>query len=243
MMRGDVGLGITPLHRVAVVDSDPEARADEISAAFKKLLGEHALNDASKWIASTAVHPMGATQIEIAKVLLGAASEDALPDDDQKGMVRLGLLDTCPQLRADAPWWADGYELEHVAPQKPLADSDWDADIYQVQDQVHLLGNLTLLPKWVNCGIQNGNWSQKRLVYRMLGAATSEELELICRDGLDLERVVGSQRTRTEILAAGRHLPATRALFEVPSWDLEFIRRRSENIAQMAFARLYPWLG
>lgn len=243
IMRGDANLGIPSLNRISILGAEPEERIAAISAAFKKLLGEHSLTDATKWAADTASHPMGSTQIEVAKVLLGAAAEDALPCNKQKGLVRSGLLDTCPQLRADAPWWADAYELEHVAPQRPSADSDWDEAIYRVHDQVHLLGNLTLLPKWVNSGIQNGKWGKKRLIYRMLGASTAEELEVICREGLDVERVFGSQRTHSEILAAGRHLPATRALFEVPSWDLEFIRLRSENVAQMAFARLFPWLG
>lgn len=243
IMRGDAVLGIVPLNRCRTSGAAPEDRVAAISDSFKKLLGEHSLTDVTKWTASVASHPMGASQIEVAKVLLGAAAEDALPCGQQVGLVTAGLRDTCPQLRADAPWWADAYELEHVAPQKPLPESDWDEAIYEVQDHVHLLGNLTLLPKWVNSGIQNGNWGKKRLIYRMLGASTPEDLEVICHEGLVLEQVVGSQRTRSEILAAGRHLPSTRALSEVPVWDLEFVRRRSENVAQMAFARLFPWLG
>ena len=243
IMHGDTELGISPLNRLDRSVVEPEFLIASISVAFKKLLAAHSLTDAEKWAASAATHPMGATQIKVAKILLGAAAEDVVPCLEQAGLVKLGLLDTCPQLRADAPWWADEYELEHVAPQKPLSDCDWDEAIYRVPEQVHLLGNLTLLPKWVNCGIQNGNWVKKRLIYRMLGASTAEELEVTLRQGLDLEQVVGSQRTHTDILTAGRHLPATRALCEVQTWNLDLIRRRSENIARVAYARLHPWLG
>jgi hypothetical protein len=243
IMRGDSHLEIEAMNRLNRTTKDPDTQCRAISSAFKRLLGEHSLDDAAKWAVSAASHPMGASQIEVAKVLLGAASEDVITCSEHVGIVKLGLRDTCPQLRADAPWWADAYELEHVAPQRPSSVSDWDRSIYAIESNVHFLGNLTLLPKWVNCGIQNGNWGKKRLIYRMLAASTADELNAVCREGLDLQQVVGSQRTHDEILSAGRHLPATKALGQVATWDFEFIRKRSENIAQIAFARLYPWLG
>lgn len=243
LLRGDGQGGIAKRCRIGRAAGDSAAAFESVSRDLKRLLSEADLDDRDKWVANVCDQPLGQTQIEVAKLLLGAGSDDVVPSDSSVGMVKPALRGTCPQLRADAQWWADSYELEHVAPRKRRSGDDWDDELYSADSRVHVLGNLTILPKWVNAQLGNTGWAKKRLIYKMLAAKSPEALVSLRSEGLELEQIVGSQRAVDEIVAAGRHLPSAQALGDVDTWSYEFVKCRGRNIAEVAHGRLFEWLG
>lgn len=81
------------------------------------------------------------------------------PREDLARYVLAVLTDDIDDFVVTAP------TLEHLAPQKPAADSNWKKLVHSADDiynlQIHWWGNLTWLEKSLNSQIQNKEWDQK----------------------------------------------------------------------------------
>ncbi|MFB7599123.1 HNH endonuclease family protein [Streptomyces sp. NPDC056160] len=150
---------------------------------------------------------------------------------------RDGLLST---LNLDR-WNDAGFStIEHIAPQNAGVNG-WDPKIYEDSSTVHMLGNLTLLPKVENSSASDRSWELKRLMFRALSAKTVEEAEktlaLASQEGIYLGD--GAEA----IIRRARHLPLVSSLAQRDEeWTEAFIRDRSERLCSLAWDSLAPWL-
>ena len=109
---------------------------------------------------------------------------------------------------------------------------------------LHGLGNLTLVPTWVNSSLSDKEWSRKRRLFELM----AEKSEIDARQFVDRlvneELLERSDRASLErINNEGVFQDIAKSLAALPGeLDSEGIRSRGKNILQRAHARLCTWL-
>ncbi|MGV9251775.1 GmrSD restriction endonuclease domain-containing protein [Streptomyces sp. NPDC003697] len=214
---------------------------EDMLSFLRQQLQSEGIAEKEQWVAKAAATPVYSSSRHLTKLLLLAASNDSAPDDEQQGLIvqgRGGLLST---LNLDR--WNDASfsSIEHIAPQNASVNG-WDPKIYEDSATIHVLGNLTLLPKVENSSASDRSWELKRLMFRALSARTVEEAEktlaLASREGISLGD--GAEA----IIRRARHLPLVSSLAQrEEDWTEKFIRERSERLCSLAWDSLAPWLG
>ena len=207
--------------------------------ALLHFLEEAGISEKNEWVRRVAKAPIYSKQKAVSRFLLFAASEDAIPDCKDPGLVvsgRPGLL-----LMLTPKNWnnKDYLTVEHVAPQS--GRSTWDQKIYEEPETVDLLWNLTLLPMRENSMVGDKEWRHKKALYQVLSAQDQAEFDQYIKNfasvGLSLSR-----KTK-EILDEANYLPFCRSISQrVGDWDLDFIKKRSERLAELAWDRMIAWL-
>jgi hypothetical protein len=142
--------------------------------------------------------------------------------------------------------WCDEVNLsvEHVAPRTKEEERDgwdWPREMYDDPDAINLLGNLILFPQAMNSHLSNRSWKYKSAVYKILSEKTREGADLAFEEaaatGLEFD-----EETRA-VLDAHSHLQQTEALSTINEpWGIELVRRRTRNLAELAWDELAPWL-
>jgi hypothetical protein len=242
MESGHAVCGLTPLARLFGQGCEsPAPNADLLQKALVSILTvEGKVGTRDEWIKAAAKIPAYSVQREIARFILLAAAHDSANDNSSPGLTvagKAGLL----QLFDHSHWRdEDSQTVEHIAPQTRA--EGWGDDLYEDDETINRLGNLTLLPKEENTSLGNGSWVRKRLIYKILSAETSDELDPLLQMAKD-QGILISKDT-TELLANSRYLPMAKAVASVDGdWTRDLVDRRSVRIAELGWARIAPWLG
>jgi hypothetical protein len=191
------------------------------------------------WVKLAARMPVYRHSTTLARFLIFCASDDAMPDAANKGLIVPGRKGVSPMLTLERWQEADYFTVEHIAPQS--VTTGWATDIYEDPDTVHVLGNLTLLPHSENAVIANKPWAQKRMIYSLLSAETQVEFDKIAAElgkvGLTLSK------TAQEVMNNAKYLGLCKSVAVYDKdWDKAIIELRSERIASLAWERLHAWL-
>jgi hypothetical protein len=199
------------------------------------------LGDRDAWIRRASVQPIAGYNA-LTRLLLLAASHDSVPDTSEPGLVKRGRAGIAPML--DLARWTEEANLtvEHVAPQNPAEGAAWDRAIYDTPDMVNSLGNLTLLPVKENASVGNRDWQLKRLLYRCYSSTTLDDadalLQTAASEGLEISE--DSQ----DIVRKAQYLPLVKSLADHEAeWDADFLLKRSERLAGLAYDTLAEWIG
>ena len=174
---------------------------------------------------------------DVSRFILFCAADDTVPDKSNPGLVQEGRPGVSPLLSPRQWHQEELFTVEHIAPQSPKGN--WDDSIYD-EDWVNTLGNLTLLPKEENIILSNRPWEEKKLIYRLLSAQTTEELNL-CKEELSKARV-STTRTADSILNNSKYLKLCHSIAQSEEWNASLIERRSKCLAKLAWKRLNSWL-
>ena len=177
----------------------------------------------------------------LCRFLLLAAADNARPDPENKGLLtREGFLhsDHWAFLNSRS-WTSEKYEtVEHIAPDNNV--EGWDSAIYERPATRNTIGNLILLPREDNSSVGNAKWQKKKVFYSVLSAETElERHRHITR--ADQEGIQFSKRTINLLNSQGR-LDMLDALVHVEEWTERLIQRRSQNILELAWDRISPWM-
>lgn len=212
----------------------------EMISFLRSQLKESGIDERERWISRAVEVPVYVRSKPLTKFLLLAASDDSTLDPATSGLVirgRKGLLSTLSLER----WRDDAFaSIEHIAPQN-RGSNEWDAALYDNQDAVHHIGNLTLLPQVENASASNRSWPIKRLMFQALSASTVDEAkELVARasrEGIELGAVA------QKIVRNAVYLPQVAALARYEGeWTADFVRERSRRLCGLAWDSLAPWL-
>jgi uncharacterized protein with ParB-like and HNH nuclease domain len=210
-----------------------------LKKAFASILkSEGKVATKHEWVKLVSNLPAYDNKNSITRFILLAAAHDSSDDPKAPGLTIAGKKGLLPIF--DFSHWRDEetQTVEHIAPQ--TKEGGWLDEIYENPETVDRLGNLTLLPRSENASIGNSSWAKKRLMYKVLCAATPNDIDLLKEEGRQ-EGVVISKAT-SELLANSRYLPMAKALVNVDDWNLDLIERRSIRIAELAWAQVAPWL-
>lgn len=222
-----------------------EGKQDEFSLENYKQALKHVLehkglvSSKDKWVESVSGVGIYEHSHVIARFLLFCASDDAVPDKKDKGLIKRGRRNCSPMLKL-AEWDNDAYfTVEHVAPQSK--GGGWQEDIYKDPKTIHTLGNLILLPTEVNSILGDKGWDQKKQIYKLLAAKTQDEFDEI-KEGLEEVEVEISDKAE-QVFDEAQQLRICESVthFDEP-WSLDIIQRRTQRIAELAWDRLEPWL-
>lgn len=244
VMAGDSLTGMGPLARQwgVAADGKPEPSVD--AAALKAELAmrltdpKHGnIANLASFLAEASDLPLYTISRPLTRFLLLAAYHDTIEDPTKPGLIVAGKVGVAPCFTADG-WLDEGhFTIEHVAPKQETGG--WNAAFYSNKEIVHRLGNLVLAPGDANSSLSSRPWTEKKVLYAALGAATQEEAKSI----LDTSGLTFAQST-TELAQMSHYLPHLRALGQrSDEWDPEFMADRAEVLLRLAYARLKDWLG
>lgn len=240
MELGAEAIGMPPLARGLNVGSEPPDAMLLRQALAAILTQDGKVGTKDEWVKAAARIPAYANQREITRFLLLAAGHDSADDKVSPGLTIAGKVGLLPLL--DFKHWRDDVSqtVEHIAPQK--RETGWLDELYEDPETIDRLGNLTLLPSAENSSLSNGSWARKRLLYKVLSADTSDELDPLLQQAAD--QGIEISESTTNLLANSRYLPMVKAAASVEGdWSLDLVDRRSTRIAELAWARIAPWLG
>ena len=212
---------------------------DYLSAA----LVEAGIGNKESWM-QAAKQALKYTEVQkICRFMLFVSGHDRVADEMLPGLTRDGTKNVFPMLSRKRWAAVDHRSLEHIAPQKPGDEHNWDSTIY-TDSKVHDIGNLMLVPPKVNSNLSNKEWQVKYLHYAHIGKrGTKEVLELKAQ--ADSRGIVLSQQA-VNALASANYSGAVEPILTVGidgKWDSDMIDHRSHQIRDVTWATLSSWLG
>ena len=166
----------------------------------------------------------------IAKFILLIASHNTTEDKNNPGYLISARSGVNSILEAGA-WKKNAHEtVEHIIPQTK--------SVGEKPDDIHRLGNLTLLPKIVNIVFSNRDWDDKQNLFRMIAAETDEEFIQIARR---LDATISENSIRK--LREAKYLPMAEIISEWKNFSsIDHIDARGKNLMEMAWPTLSSWL-
>lgn len=163
---------------------------------YKLILQTHFFNrfpDRDQWVKEASKISIFDRSKTVATFLLLVASDDAIVDSKNPGLIKRGKKGWATTVRVDSWREENHYSIEHVAPQNPPPNAGWDLRLYEERGTIDRLGNLTLLPGVTNSFVGNRPWSHKKLIYRYLSSedvTTADEFFNQCKkEGLTISSV------------------------------------------------------
>lgn len=213
-------------------------------AHFQRLLRDRleatGLHTKDAWVSRAAETAVYKAALPLTRLLLMAAANNSVADDEQPGLIKRGKPGTLELLSAER-WNHSAFKtIEHIAPQAGGAPA-WEAKLYESASTVHKLGNLTLLPSVENSSASDHAWDVKRLMYEALSATTVEQAEAAIAAAAASGVVLG--KGAEAIVTNAHYLPLVTALARhTEPWTEEFVRTRSLRLCELAWDSLAPWL-
>ena len=233
MLRGIqiAGTNIPPLAR------RPNGKSGALSLQNYRKALQVIFSDSGKlpskdeWVKSVSSQPVYQHSHVLARFLLFCATDNAISDPSEQGLIQSGRRGVAPML-TPSRWREDTYfSVEHIAPQSK--NQGWASEIFDRPDSVHTLGNLILLPSEANSVVSDKSWEHKRLMYRLLSSDTENEFESH-KQTLDSYGLVLSENA-TNVLENAKYLSICKSIAQVEgSWSLEMIERRTKRVAELA---------
>lgn len=183
--------------------------------------------------------PIYLKQKKVAKFLLLAAHHNAIEDTASPGLLTKGRESLNPCLTVDKYREDGSLTLEHIAPQTP--SSHWENGIYANGTLVHTLGNLVLISSKLNAALGNRIWQEKQVLYKAVGAKTSQEANGILSEAARTYGISFRDSTK-EILEAQTYMPNLVTIGNIEDkWDSHWIKKRSEHLYSLAWDELINW--
>ena len=132
--------------------------------------------------------------------------------------------------------------MEHIAPQERGSNSSWDEELYD-DDNLHKIGNLTLLPGRINQSLSNKSWKAKWIYYKHLSITDPNELrslrEQAERYGVELQEKALALLKATPV---NNHIASVVAVGIEGSWTNDLVQKRTEKLCDILWKRLIAWL-
>ena len=223
---------------------------DNLKVALRNQLKEKVpgVTRKQEWIDKVRGIPLADQSKPLARFLLLAAAHDAVADPIEGGLwLRDGIRRDPDNKYLSYDIWIDPKlsTLEHVAPKTnpgkdELGKDKWDRDIYEGPHVIHTLGNLLLLPAKENTSVGNDGWKKKKLIYLAFTEKTSSgvdaRIEKAEKDSITVPK------STEKMLQDGERLPFLDPIRDVEDWTKDFIEKRTDNIADLAWETIKPWL-
>ena len=202
------------------------------------------VEDKASWIRQVKEVEFGnqAAPRPLCRFLLLAAAHNARADESRPGLLTVeGVIPSAElDFLSHRNWIDEKYAtLEHVAPDAG-SNGGWDRKIYDQHYTRHTIGNLVLLPEKENQSIGNADWNRKKVFYSVLSGRTSLERENLI-ESASTEGLRFGKKTLT-LLHNQVHLNMLDPLARVDEWSEEFINNRTENLLELAWNQIAPWL-
>ena len=215
---------------------------DDFKKELSIYLSNIGITGKSDWVNKAREIPLANFSRPLCRFLILAAAHNARPDPGNPGLMSRQGIRVAPEINfLDFKIWQNEkyMTVEHIAPESDPG-SGWSPKIYQQPSTRHTLGNLILLPKNENSAIGNAGWQKKKIFYSALTADTDEEAKQSLQRAKD--KGYAFKRRTEDMILSGEMLHLLAPLTKVDEWSEELIKNRTENILQLAWDEISPWL-
>ncbi len=241
--------GLDDVYRKLLVDKmswkkgDSELTVESLQTYFLKILEERGIGKKEDW-KNKAIQSLKQNQAKwVCKFALFVTSHDTISDPSNLGLMKIGIPGSYPYLDPHK-WVSDEFKtIEHVAPQKPPADGDWDEALYGTNDDYEKIGNLIFLPTNINSSAGNKRWLEKWIYYRHLAEIDPDNLAALRLEAK--QKGVSLNDNTVNLLKNTSHKHHTIPIVQLGSegkWDKTFVEKRTERICDILWERMYEWL-
>ena len=230
----------------AGVDNSAEPLSVEDLKNALRVLLKHRLKRVNKdaWVNMVVANPLYEQSKGIVRFMLLAAAHQARPSQSGHGLWERGGVKPSPDennFLNYRTWMQPHYlTVEHIAPNTEPSHG-WPRTLYRNNVLRHTLGNLLLLPSKENAAIGGDSWEKKKRFYLALTETTEEGQAMRIAEAKAAG--IGFSKATEQLLKSGGRLPLLDALRQVERWDENIVQKRSENIAQLSWDILWPWLN
>jgi len=193
------------------------------------------LLDPTTWLALAQEQLLYRKAAKFARLALAAAYDRSVSAQDPVWLLEDSRDRSGMELSNRSHWWQFNYNLEHLVPQSQGEDVP--------QPILHGLGNLTLVPKWVNSSLSDKPWLRKQRLFKLI-AELSESAAQSCLNELKAEDLLESDETTLErITTEGIYQGVAKAIAALPDdLPVSVLENRSRNLLDRAHRRLIQWL-
>ena len=214
--------------------------ADKLQETLRYVLKDRGgISSKDDWVTLSFEEPVYKDRKTLTRFLLFAAMHNTTEDDEKPGLRRPGREGLLDMLNWEK--WDEDLEIEHVAPQKKPDQSSQEEDLYGKPNLLDCLGNLTLLPKAENASLRNRQWAEKKEMYYIMAATSSEEQQTRLAQVRSRHRELAD--TTKNLMLRGKYYDHLSAIWKPPKWDVEFVQKRSKRLVELVWKNIAPWLG
>jgi len=171
----------------------------------------------------------------LSRYLLLVSGNDSISDNTTPGLLVKGVKKSAPLYTYEQ--WIELSTTEHIYPQS--ASEGWDSSLTDIASP-HVLGNLVLLPSYINSSLGNRPWEEKRLIYQMLAAKTIEVRNSLyssaLSDGVELSF------TTEQIAVNASLMQQLEAIGSVKEWNKAIVAKRSANLYSLVWDEVHLWI-
>jgi len=220
-----------------------ELTSQFLSTYFKNVFVQKGIGNKTEWIDKAKDYLRYGEAQAICRFALFITAADTIPDSDSLGLMKVGNLGSTPQYLTPERWISDELKsVEHIAPQNPELQQNWDSQLYQ-NDNYQCIGNLTLLPVRINSSLGNKGWVGKFIYYQHLSETDPDKLE-----ELNLKAQEQGIILNPSTIDSLKKTPTTQHITPIVNlgidgvWDKKLVDSRSYRICEILWDRIYSWL-
>jgi len=172
----------------------------------------------------------------LTRFMLLIASHDVVAEDDNIGLVTKGVKGCNTNFTMDS--WRNLRTIEHICPQ--TVSEGWPDSMSELSSE-HVVGNLVLLPQYINSSLGNRSWREKKLIFKMLCSKTESERNALSSEALG-NGIELSFSTESIALDAN-YMEHVEAISNIEEWSIELVEARSINTYSLVWDFIVDWLN
>lgn len=218
---------------------------DTVKTYLKDVLKNREIDTLNSWKGKAINYlKYDSTGKDVIRLALLIAAQDTIPDEANKGLIRIGRDNTSKKYMSVDNWISSDLKtIEHIAPQTNK-DNMWDASLYDTHiEPFQSLGNLTLLPPVLNSSAGNKGWKEKLLYYQCVAEKDPEKINGIESRAAALGIMLNT--STIELLKESHfneHLSSISSMSADDKWDRELVDKRTDVILDIVWDRVSKWL-
>ena len=217
---------------------------ETVKQHFKLILENKEIETLEKWkIKSKNYLKYKVTGNEIIRLALLMVAHDTMPDEENKGLIKIGRQNSAKYLCLSQWQSSDLKSIEHIAPQTNK-DNLWDDNLYDTQTELfQSIGNLTLLSQELNSSAGNKGWKEKLLYYKTVAEQDPDKIQEIentaRQSSISLNQNTISLLKQSNI---NQHVKSITMLSENDNWNKELVELRTDRILDIVWTKISVWI-
>jgi hypothetical protein len=217
----------------------------ELKEHLKNVLDKEGIGSQEQW-KNKAINYLRYDNVQkLCKFVLFITSNDTISDPLALGLMKIAAPNSSISYLEPSKWTSEDLKtIEHIAPQKPDNQSDWDQSLYDNNDDYQQIGNLILLPTEINISASNKGWIEKWIYYQHLAEKDPDKLKQL--EQIAKDNNVKLKKPTIELLkkaSYANHIEPIVKLGATGNWNKDFVEKRTERICNILWERMYDeWL-
>ena len=217
---------------------------EEVSRYLKGILDKKGIGTQKEWKNKAKNYlKYDSTGKEIIRLALLVVAHDTIPDDTNKGLIKVGR-DGCSKYLSVEKWISDDLRtIEHIAPQTNN-HSMWDEALYDTTiEPYQSLGNLTLLPRDLNSSAGNKGWKEKLLYYQSVAETDPDKIAGLEQRAQALDITFNADTIQLlKECNFNKHLSSISSMSADDSWNKKLVDKRTEVMLDIIWNRVSKWI-